>query len=238
MKLLRRHRSVLLALGIYWPFLFWLTHIPVPQIAGQSGMSDKTMHVLAYFALTFLVWYAISPYERVNWAKAKVWCVILAVVLYGVVDELLQARVGRSADVMDFMADLFGVVLGLGVLSVLGFWSSLLTVSAIFIFILSDMTRLMTLAQYTFYAIAFHFTAYTAFTLIWIQWLERFTRFIPGLGGWMILSLLAPLGLLALVIVAAPLCDREVDGFNVGIAVVGIVAAVMVSWGLFRISRK
>jgi hypothetical protein len=45
MKLLRRHKAVLLVLGIYWPVIFWLTHIPVPDVARQSGMSDKTMHV-------------------------------------------------------------------------------------------------------------------------------------------------------------------------------------------------
>ena len=238
MNLLRRHKSVLIALGIYWPFLFWLTHIPVPRIAGQSGMSDKTMHVLAYFALTFLVWFAISPYEKVNWAKAKVWCIILAVILYGIMDELLQARVGRSSDVMDFIADLFGVVLGLGVLSILGFWSSLLAVSSVFIFMLSDETRLMTLPQYAFYATLFHFTAYAAFTLIWIQWLERFTRFLPGHRGWLTMSLLAPFGLLVLVIAAAPLCDREVNGFNVAIGIVGIIAAALIPWGLFKFSRK
>ena len=67
MQLLRRHKSVLIALGIYWPVIFWLTHIPVPDIARQSGMSDKTMHVLAYFVLTFLIWFTISPYEKVQW---------------------------------------------------------------------------------------------------------------------------------------------------------------------------
>jgi VanZ family protein len=238
MKLPRRHKSVLLALGIYWPFLFWLTHIPVPALARHSGMSDKTMHVLAYFVLTFLVWFAISPYEKVNWVRVKAWCVILAVVLYGVVDEVLQARVGRSADVRDFLANLFGVVLALGLLSVFGFWSSLLTVSSVFIFVLSDMTRLMTLSQYTFYATAFHFTAYTAFTLIWIQWLERFTRISPGSGRWLAVSLAAPAGLLLTVKAAAPFFDRAFDGYNTTIAALGILAAAGVSWGLFRVSRK
>lgn len=237
MKLSRRHKLVLLALGIYWPFLFWLTHIPVPAVARHSGMSDKTMHVMAYFVLTSLVWFAISPYEKVNWTRVKPWCVILAVVLYGAFDEWLQVHVGRTADVQDFLANLFGVVLSLGLLSIFGFWSSLLTASSAFIFILSNMTRLMTLPQYAFYAAAVHFTAYTAFTLIWIQWLGRFTAFVSGSGRWLAVSLTAPAGLLLAVKAAAPLFDRPFDGFNTAIAMLGIIAAAGVSWGLFRVSR-
>lgn len=237
-KLLRRHKSVLIALGIYWPFLFWLTHIPVPQVARQSGMSDKTMHVLAYFILTFLIWFAISPYEKIRWNKLKCWIVAGAVILYGVFDELLQAGVGRSADIRDLAANIFGVSLGMGLLTIFGFWSSLLTVSSIFIFVLSNMSRLMTLPQYTFYATAFHFTAYTAFTLIWIQWLDRFSVFVPGRTGWLIVSVLTPGSLIMGIKLTAPFYDRPFDGFNTAIAIFGITSAVLISWGLFKFSRK
>ena len=238
MKLLRRHKSVLLALGIYWPFIFWLTHIPVPVIARQSGMSDKSMHVMAYFVLTFLAWFAVSPYEKVRWNRVKHWLVVLAVLAYGAADELLQAKVGRSADIHDFAADCLGVVFALGVLSIFSFWSALLIVSAVFIFVLSDVSRLMTLPQYAFYTMAFHFTAYTAFTLIWIQWLERFSRFAVGKAGWAMISLALPAGLLLAVKAAAPLWDRPFNIYNFSIAVFGIAAAVLVSWGLFKFSRR
>lgn len=201
-------------------------------------MSDKTMHVLAYFALTFLVWFAISPYEKVRWDKAKCWCVILVVVLYGVFDELLQARVGRSADIMDLVADFFGVILGLGLLSIVDFWTSLLVTSAVFIFVLSDMTRLMALSQYSHYASAFHFTAYTAFTLIWTQWMERFSRIARGGADWLAVSLSTPFGLLLGVKVAAPYFGRVLNVFDVAIAVFGILAAVLVLWGVFKFSRR
>lgn len=237
-KLLRRHKSVLTALGIYWPFLFWLTHIPVPQIARQSGMNDKTMHFLAYFVLTFLIWFAISPYEKVRWNRIKCWLVILAVVIYGVADELIQAKVGRSADIMDFLGDLFGVLFALGLLSFLGFWGLMLTISSVFIFVLSDMSRLMTLSQYNSWAIAFHFTAYTAFTLIWIQWLQRFSRFSPHRVDWLAVSALVPFGLLGIVVIAALIWERPLNGFHSAIAAVGIVTAILVSWGVFKATRK
>ena len=238
MRLLRRHKSVLLALGIYWPFLFWLTHIRVPQVARQSGMGDKTMHLMAYFVLTFLIWFAVSPYKKVRWNNAKPWFVAIAVLLYGLMDEYLQSKVGRSGDVQDFIANCFGVLLALGVLSIFEFWTALLTVSATFIFVLSDMSRLMTLPQYAPYATAFHFTAYMAFTLIWIQWLERFGRFTPGKAGWLAVSLAVPAGLLLAVKVAAPVWDRPFNGFDVGIAVFGICLAVLISYLTICFSRK
>jgi hypothetical protein len=218
--------------------LFWLTHIPVPDLARQSGVSDKTMHVLAYFVLTFLVWFAVCPYQKVQWNKPKCWWVILAVMAYGVLDELLQARVGRSADLMDWLANFFGVMLGLGLLSVFGFWTALLSVSAVFMFVLSDMSRLMTLPKYAKYASAFHFTAYAAFTLIWIQWLERFSRFKPGKAGWPAVSLVLPIGLLLLVKLAAPAFDRPLNVSHMAVAAIGIAAAALVSWGLLKFSRK
>ncbi|MHC4525346.1 MAG: VanZ family protein [Planctomycetota bacterium] len=201
-------------------------------------MSDKTMHVMAYFVLTFLVWFAISPYEKVHWNKAKCWLVVLAVVLYGVMDEYLQSKVGRSADVKDFIANLFGVLLGLGVLSIFGFWSALLTVSAVFIFVLSDVSRLMTLPQYSFYAIAFHFTAYTAFTLIWIQWLDRFSKYALGKAGGLAVAVTIPAGLLLAVKGAAPFWDRPFNAFELGIAVFGICAAILTSYLTIYFSRK
>ncbi|MEN8127882.1 MAG: VanZ family protein [Planctomycetota bacterium] len=238
MKLLRRHKIVLLVLGIYWPFLFWLTHTPVRQIVKQSGVSDKMMHTLAYFALTFLIWFAINPYGKVSWAKAKAWFVVLAVALYGVTDEFLQARVGRSADTMDFIANLFGVLLALGLLSIIGFWSAMLMASAVFIFILSDISRLMALPEYAHYAAAFHFTAYTAFTLIWTQWLERFSKFIPGRADWLAVSALVPAGLLLLVKLMAPIWGRPLNIYHIAVAAFGIAAAVLASWSLFKFSRK
>jgi hypothetical protein len=161
MKLLRRHKAVLLVLGIYWPVIFWLTHIPVPDVARQSGMSDKTMHVMAYFALTFLVWFAVSPYQKAGWGNLKVWIVLATVIGYAAIDEYLQGYVGRSVDMQDFIADVFGIVLGLGMLSVFGFWPAMLLSAAFFIFVISNMSNLLLLYRQYYLNAVFHLTAYT-----------------------------------------------------------------------------
>jgi len=225
MKLLRRHKTVLLVLGVYWPLIFWLTHIPVPDVARQSGMSDKTMHVLAYFALTFLVWFAISPYHKVRWNRPKAWLVLIGVLCYGVIDEYLQSRIGRSSDVMDFVANLFGVVLGLGLLSILGFWSGLLAASAVFIFVISNMSNLLLLYPEYHLNTAFHFTAYTAFTLIWIQYLDR--RDNPPTGR--VFPWILPVLLLSVVNATALIFDGQFGWIDVAAALLGICLAISIS---------
>lgn len=238
MKLLRRHKSVLIALGIYWPAIFILTHIPVPDIARQSGMSDKTMHVMAYFALTFLIWFAVSPYEKVQWFRKKVWLLLGVIVWYGAIDEYLQGRVGRSADVMDFVADLFGAALALGLLSVLSFWSAMLAASAVFVFVASNMSNLLMLYPAYYLNTAFHFTAYAAFALIWIQYLERRVYLGEYRELWLFGSLVAPIGLLILIKGTSPMFDRPIGWVEVATALFGICSAVLISYLTLCFSRK
>ena len=60
---------------------------------------------------------------------------------YGAIDEYLQGQLGRSADVMDFLSDLLGIGLGLGILTVFSFWSGALAVCAIFIFAMTNLSN-------------------------------------------------------------------------------------------------
>ncbi len=238
MQFLRRHKSVLIALGIYWPVIFWLTHIPVPDIAWQSGMSDKTMHVMAYFVLTFLIWFAVSPYHKVKWNQKKVWGLLAVVIWYGAMDEYLQGRVGRSADVMDFVADFFGMVLALGVLSLMSFWTALLTASAVFVFVVSNMSNLLMLRPEYYLNTVFHFTAYTAFALIWIQHMDQHTNLKTGKAKWLWSSLAVPAALLLLIKGTSPIFDRDVWWVDLATAMFGVSSAILISWLVFRVSRK
>ena len=218
--------------------IFWLTHIPVPALARQSGMSDKTMHVLAYFVLAFLVWFAISPYEKVRWHMKKVWMILAIVVCYGVVDEILQGRVGRSADVLDFAADLLGVILALILLSILSFWPALLAASAVFVFVISNLSNLPILYPQYYLDTVFHYTAYTAFALIWIQHTDRCPRLKLSGAGWLICSLLVPVGLLILIKGSAPLFGRAIGWIEVATALFGIASAILISYLTMCLSRR
>ena len=238
MQLLRRHKFVLIALGIYWPVIFWLTHIPVPDIARQSGMSDKVMHVMAYFALTFLAGFAISPYQKIQWSRKRIWILLGIIICYGAIDEFLQGRVGRSADVMDFAADVFGLVLGMGLLSLLSFWPALLAASAVFVFVISNLSDLLMLYPQYHFNTVFHFTAYTAFALIWIQYIERHVDLKIFRVSWLLSSLAVPTVLLVVIKGTSPIFDRSVGWIEVATASFGICSAILISYLTIRLSRK
>jgi hypothetical protein len=239
MQLLRRHKYILMSLGIYWPELFVLTHIPVPQIASQSGMSDKTMHVLAYLALVFFVWLAISPYEKVKWNQAKVWLILAAAVCYGAFDEWLQSKVGRQMEFLDLIGDIKGALLALGILTFLNFWPAIIVVSSIFIFSLSNQSNLLSLYSQYYLDTAFHLTAYTTLTLLWIQHLDRWPKCRRNHPCWPLLALTLPVGLLAIVKLAGLYYyHKNIWWVDIATAVFGIAAAVLVSWVVFRFGKK
>ena len=71
---------------------------------------DKLWHLLAYAALTLLLWIAADGRRPV--------LVVGAVMLLGAADELRQAFLPlRSADAMDFFADLCGAIVTASALS-------------------------------------------------------------------------------------------------------------------------
>ena len=96
-----------------------LTSVPgsaVPEVAIESG--DKLVHVALYAILGALTLRAAGnsghPIRTVG-------IVGMAVSLFGIVDELHQLFVpGRSADVIDWMADTIGGMTGAVIASALG----------------------------------------------------------------------------------------------------------------------
>lgn len=228
MSLLRRHKYILLILLVYWPGLFVLTHIPIPDLARQSGMSDKVMHGSAYLALVFLWWFSISPYKKVDWRRAKVWLTLAVMVWYSAFDEWLQGRIGRSVDIADFFADLGGVVFGLLILSIFSFWQSCLIISGVFIFAVTNLSTIDMFAEMPWINISFHFVGYAGFTLIWIQYMQRYIPLVRV--KWFAAALGLPVTLLAGVKLCSIGLGKPVSFIDSGTALVAISAAVIVSY--------
>jgi len=142
MAFLRRQKAVIAVLVLYWPTLFVLAHIPIPPVVRRAHMNDKSLHLLAYMILTFLLWSAIKPGERVRWRRIAVWCLLTVVAVYGVCDEWLQRVLGsRSMDPSDLIADLIGAVAALGILTVLSFWPTCVVVTGTTIYTLAVFTQ-------------------------------------------------------------------------------------------------
>jgi VanZ family protein len=105
-----------LLLAGYWLAIFVATHLPHVPAAFASPGADKWEHLGAYGILAFLLAARQSFWQPMNW---KSFCrIALLVALYGIFDELTQIPVGRQADVMDWLADLLGCVLGLAAFAI------------------------------------------------------------------------------------------------------------------------
>ncbi len=105
-------RIAIVALVFYWVLLFVGTHVPADRVFIPLRLSDKAIHAFAFAGLAFLIAWAVPTNDAKLNQNTLLACYIA--VVYAALDELLQIPVGRTADWMDFVADCFGVCLGLG----------------------------------------------------------------------------------------------------------------------------
>jgi len=238
MTLSRRQKLTIISLLLYWPAIFILAHIPVPQLVREAHVSDKSLHFLAYLVLVFLLWFAIRPDRMVNWRKVAVWWVLLVIAGYGAVDELLQSFVvGRSCDVMDFFANLTGVLAGLILFTFLTFWPALLVVTGIVIFVSANLTRanladlLPPVAN-----VPFHLFAYAFFTVLWIRHIHHFLSLKAPKPKWLMTALALPTGFLLAVKLFSVISGKNLAAQDVIISAVGIAVVIVIVYltALFR----
>ena len=169
MALSLRQKLTIISLLIYWPAIFILAHIPIPDLVYRAQVSDKSLHFLAYLFLVSLLWFAVNPEKKADWRRAIVWWILIAVVWYAVIDELLQACVGRSCDVTDFLANLAGILTGLILSTFLTFWPAVLVVTGITIFLLANLTRVNLTELLPVTSRMFYLLAYGFFTMVWTR---------------------------------------------------------------------
>ncbi|MEZ6088320.1 MAG: VanZ family protein [Pirellulaceae bacterium] len=95
----------------YWVVLFIGTHTPSLRMPSFSN-ADKFYHFAAYAGLAFLMAWALPKHKHFATRHLKV--ALLICLFYGAFDEITQLLVqGRQADILDFVADLVGAVVGL-----------------------------------------------------------------------------------------------------------------------------
>lgn len=119
---LERHKVVLvyLPLVFYWILLFTLTSLP-SQSVPSVGVNDKLEHSLAYFGLSFLLYLTLLFQKKSDFLKkyAAIFT-ILIIVIYAVLDEVHQLLIpGRSCEMLDFLADMLGGIVGIIILKIL-----------------------------------------------------------------------------------------------------------------------
>jgi VanZ family protein len=103
-------RLVLAALIVYWIALVAGTHWPtLPQIGPKNF--DKVLHVSAYCGLIVLL--SLSLFWGRPWQWRRYAAVFLGLAAFGGFDELTQPPFHRTADWLDWFADLTGLSVGL-----------------------------------------------------------------------------------------------------------------------------
>ncbi len=168
---------------VYVPAIFVLTHMSLARSVMKTGFSDKSLHFLAYMAFIFILYSAFKPNEKVKWNKISVWLIILFALVYGALDEITQNLVAnRSADPLDYLADVAGIFAGLAVMTFFSFWSSFSLIAATFLFVLPNCTNggllLCSKGVNDFYHIAGY--SILTFTLL----MRNFDKLLFGAGVW------------------------------------------------------
>jgi VanZ family protein len=110
-RLRRLQTWIACLLGGYWIGMFIGTHLPKMPKALDTSIPDKTLHYSAFVGLGFLLAAFRASSMRLRVRDLVLLFGILA--CYGIVDELTQIPVGRTADVFDWFADLIGATTGL-----------------------------------------------------------------------------------------------------------------------------
>ncbi|HEY1599902.1 MAG TPA: VanZ family protein [Pirellulales bacterium] len=126
----RSHVPLLtLACILYVAAMATATHVPLDGVRLPEWRLvpvDKAFHFTAYAGLSFL----LSTLAAAIWtgSASKRWghllryfAVLPVVALYGVIDELTQPAVGRTADSLDWLADMCGAASGLVLFLVMRF---------------------------------------------------------------------------------------------------------------------
>ncbi len=227
MALLRRQKLIIILLLFYWPAIFILAHIPVPQFVYQAQLSDKTIHYFAYLVLVFLLWSSINPDKKANWRRAGVWWTLLVVVWYGAFDEWLQSYVGRNTDVMDFAANVGGTLTGLILLSIFPFWPVCLVITGSVIFVLTNFIQANPLNLPPVTTAALYLFSYASFSLLWIRYMYDILPIRAPQPKWLIGALAMPTGFLLSVTLFSAVTGNGFELRALVISAAGIAAVVV-----------
>src|SRR5688572_30725353 len=112
----RVRRTAWMLTAFYAAFHFVMTHLP-PGTMPMPRVRDKTLHFLSYGLLTGLLYIALWL-GGASIARAAI-LVVATTAIFGALDELLQAPVGRTPEFADWVVDLAAALVAVTCFSLL-----------------------------------------------------------------------------------------------------------------------
>jgi VanZ family protein len=98
--------------AVYWTIIFVLTHLP-PQELPAVRVSDKMAHFVSYALLSAGLFVSLSL-TGLRASRAAILVLVIAMG-YGAFDEWTQQFVRRSSELDDWLADVGGALVAVGV---------------------------------------------------------------------------------------------------------------------------
>ncbi len=171
MKTGQEQKIFRIILIFYWLGIFIATHIPVPNWARQTGMSDKTMHFVAYMILSLLLWLGTSFEKKADWKRLRPWLLSAIIIIYGIADELSQHFMNRSTDIKDFTSNLAGIAAGMVIVSFLSAYHIAMVLITVCPLLAPSIVRTHLIKQGSTLEYAAYAAGFAIITAAWIRYL-------------------------------------------------------------------
>jgi len=233
---------------IYWPSLFILTHIPFgPELLRKFSPSDKALHVLIFFILTFLLYSAFYSSEKrgsqnafrlealIKLNNRSPWLILLVLIFYAAADEWLQGFMGRNRSMFDFLANLTGIFSAFVLLAAFSYDFALLISLGLSIVMMTGAVQMKFAGWLSFARAAFYLFSYALLTFLWIRLFSPKLSVKADKFKWLLTTLSLPVGhfsatlLLSIFLLKKPLKPAEVS-FSLA-AIAAVVALICAASG-------
>jgi hypothetical protein len=224
----REQKIFTFILIFYWVSIFIATHIPIPGWTGKMGVSDKTMHFVAYMTLALLLWFGTSFEKKADWKKLRPWLLSAIVLLYGATDELLQHFTRRSVDPMDFAANMLGLAIAMATVTVLPACHIVMILVTVCPVFLPALVRSQLIPQYSIFEAGVYLAGFAVITIAWIKYLSSVYNLNFRQPKYMPLFFAGPAGTVIIVKLYAALTDKPFGKTALLIALVSIALTLII----------
>jgi hypothetical protein len=225
----REQKLFTVILIFYWVSIFVATHIPVPGWTRKMGVSDKTMHFVAYMVLTLLLWLGTSFEKKADWKKIRPWLLLTTVILYGLADELLQHfSVERSVDIQDFTADVVGSAVAMMMVTILSGWHAVMILVTVCPLFAPAIVRSQLITQGSLLEVVAYMAGFAIITAAWIKYLPSVFGLDLKKNKFLPIFFAPPAGTVIIAKLYAHLTDKPFGTTAILVAFVSIILTLFI----------